>query len=100
MVVKFIYINEKWDYKHEIAERAHLYIQAPVVQKVDSAIRRINHYPLMAQLVYQILVHWIVISPVDSAILRLNNRAQMTFSTTLKMWESVNRSRLGEKLQT
>ena len=39
-------------------------IQAPVVQTMDSAIRRINHYPL---------VHWwIVIYLVDSATHRLN----------------------------
>ena len=40
--------------------------QAPVVQKVDCAIHWI------AQLVYRILVHWIVTYPVDSAIQLLN----------------------------
>ena len=41
--------------------------QAPVVQKVDSAIHWIT------QLVFVILIHWIVIHPVDSAIQLLNN---------------------------
>ena len=52
-------------------------VQAPVVQKVDSAIRWINLYPGITQLVSLILIHWIVIYPVDSAIQRLNNRAQV-----------------------
>ena len=53
-------------------------IQAPVVQTSDSAIHRINLYLLdtVAQLVSLILIHWIVIYPVDSAIQRLNNRRQ------------------------
>ena len=40
---------------------------APTVQKVDSAIQWI------VQLVSLILIHWIVIYPMDSAIQRLNN---------------------------
>ena len=40
---------------------------APVVQKVDSAIHWI------IQLVSLILIHWIAIYPVDSAIHLLNN---------------------------
>ena len=40
---------------------------APTVQKVDSAIQWI------VQLVYLILIYWIKIYPVDSAIQRLNN---------------------------
>ena len=40
---------------------------APTVQKVDSAIQWI------VQLVSLILVHWIVIYPMDSAIQLLNN---------------------------
>ena len=48
---------------------------APVVQKVDSAIHRINHYPLDSAilLVSLILMHWMVIYPVDSAIHRINH---------------------------
>ena len=40
---------------------------APTVQKVDSAIQWI------IQLVYLILIYWIKIYPMDSAIQRLNN---------------------------
>ena len=40
---------------------------APTVQKVDSAIQWI------IQLVSLILIHWIVIYPMDSAIQLLNN---------------------------
>ena len=40
---------------------------APTVQKVDSAIQWI------IQLVYLILIYWIVIYPMDSAIQLLNN---------------------------
>ena len=41
--------------------------QAPVVQKVDNAIHRINHYPLDTAIGFAITY------PVDSAIHRLNN---------------------------
>ena len=44
--------------------------QAPVVQKVDSAIQWI------VQLVSLILIHWIETYPVDSAIHLLNNWGQ------------------------
>ena len=48
---------------------------APVVRRVDSAINWINCYPLgIAQLVLVILILWIAIYPVDSAIQLLNNR--------------------------
>ena len=40
---------------------------APTVQKVDSAVQWI------IQLVYLILIYWIKIYPMDSAIQRLNN---------------------------
>ena len=47
---------------------------APVVQKVDNAIHRINLYPLdIVQLVFLIIIYWIVMYPVDSAIHLLNN---------------------------
>ena len=52
--------------------------QVPVVRNVDSVIRWINLYPLtVAELVFLILIHWIVIYLVDSAIQGLNNRGQL-----------------------
>ena len=48
--------------------KAHL---APVVQKVYSAIHRINLYPLDSAIGSLILIHWIVIYLVDSAIHRI-----------------------------
>ena len=48
--------------------------RAPVVQKVDSAIHRINHHPVVAQLVFVILIQRVGIYPVDSAIQLLHNR--------------------------
>ena len=48
--------------------------QAPVVQKVDSAIHRINQYP--THLVSLGLIQWIVIYPADSAIHLPNNWPQ------------------------
>ena len=44
---------------------------------LDSAIHQINRYPVDTQLVFLILIRWIVIYPVDSAIQRLNNRDQL-----------------------
>ena len=52
-------------------------IQAPVVQTSDSAIHRINLYPVDSAMVSILLIRWIVIYPVDSAIQRLNNRGQV-----------------------
>ena len=52
--------------------------QASVVQKADNAIHRINSIHWIEQLVSLILIHWIVIYPVHSAIHLLNNRGQMT----------------------
>ena len=50
-------------------------ILAPVVQTLDSGIHRIKIYPLGGALwVSLILIHWIVIYPMDTAIQRLNNR--------------------------
>ena len=49
--------------------RHQLYHLALVVQKVDSAIHRINRYPPDKYCI----VHWAVIYPVDSAIHLLNN---------------------------
>ena len=45
--------------------------QAPVVQTLDSAIRRINNYPADN-------IRWIEIYLVDSANQRLNNRGQVS----------------------
>ena len=52
--------------------------QAPVVQKLDSAIQRINLYPVDSAIgmVSLIFIYWIVIYPVDSAIQLLNNWGQ------------------------
>ena len=48
--------------------------QAPVVQTLDSAIHRINHYPADKYYGNQLRYpRWIVIYPVDSATQRLNN---------------------------
>ena len=48
---------------------------APVVQKVDNPIHQINNYHILwiVQLVSLVLIRWIVIYPVDSAIQLLNN---------------------------
>jgi len=56
-----------------------IFIQAPVAQKLDSAIHRINLYPVDNAIGFPapILIHWIVIYPVDSAIQLLNNWSQM-----------------------
>ena len=46
----------------------------PVVQTLDSAIHRINHYPVGKYYGNQYYTNrWIVIYPVDSATQRLNN---------------------------
>ena len=50
--------------------------QAPVVQKVDSAIHRINQYPADKRVRNNCVICWIVIYPSDSAIHLLNNRGQ------------------------
>ena len=52
-----------WGMRFLIVAKSHL---APVVQKVDIAIQWI------AQLVSLILIHWIVIYPLDNAIQFLN----------------------------
>ena len=46
--------------------------QVPVVRKVDSVIP-IHHYPLDSGIGFPILIHWMVIYPVDSAIQGLNS---------------------------
>ena len=52
--------------------------QAAVVQTLDSAIHRIKIYPMnSAIMVSLILIRWIVIYSVNSAIQRLNNRGQV-----------------------
>ena len=52
---------------------------AAVVQTLDSAINRIKSIQWIAQLVSLILIRWIVIYPVDSAIQRLNNRGLLNY---------------------
>ena len=47
---------------------------ASVVQTLDSAIHRINYYPADSVIVSVILIRWIVIYLVDSAVQSLNNR--------------------------
>ena len=62
----------------KVIERA-VYNQAPVVEKVDNAIQRINHYPPDSAISFPwlILIFWIVIYPVDSGIHLLNNWGQI-----------------------
>ena len=50
--------------------------QAPVVQKVDKLSTGYISIQQIAQLVFLILIRWIVIYPVDNAIQRFNNRDQ------------------------
>ena len=57
--------------------------QAPVVQTSDSATHRINHYPADSVMISVILIRWMVIYLVDSAIRRLNNRDQVFLKTLL-----------------
>ena len=60
-----------------LAWPAHFIHLAAVVQTLDSAINRIKSIQWIAQLVSLILICWIVIYPVDSAIQRLNNQGQV-----------------------
>ena len=53
--------------------------QASVFQRLDSAVHRINHYPVDSVLISPLHSCWIVIYPVDSAIQCLNNRDQELF---------------------
>ena len=55
---------------------------APIVQNVDNAIHRINVYPLNSA----ILIHWIVIYPVDSGIQLLKNWAKV--DSTIQPWNN------------
>ena len=55
--------------------------QAPVVQKLDSAIHRINHYPTNCA------IQWIVIYPVGSVIHPLNNWDQLRRSLSVTFAE-------------
>ena len=50
--------------------------QAPVVQRLDNAIHRINHYPADSVVFLLTFIHWIVIYPADSVIQPLNNPGQ------------------------
>ena len=57
-------------------------VQTLLVQTLDGAIHRINHYPADTYLIGKPikLSRWIVIYPVDSAIQRLNDRSQVVTS--------------------
>ena len=61
--------------------------QVPVVQTLDSAIQWI------VQSVFLILIRWIVIYPMDSAIQRLSNRGQMNLPRQI-----FNESALGKSV--
>jgi len=50
---------------------------ARVVQRLDNAIHRINHYPADSVVCFVNIIHWIVIYPLDSVIQPLNNRGQL-----------------------
>ena len=54
---------------------------APVVQKLDSAIHRINHCPTDIIRETNCATTWIVIYPMDSVIHLLNNWSQYSTST-------------------
>ena len=58
---------------------------APVVQKVDNAIHRINLYPVDSAILLVSLmpIHWIVIYPIDSTIQCLNNRGPIASLTVI-----------------
>ena len=50
--------------------------QVPVVQTSDSTIHQIKHHSRVVEIDFRILIRWIVIYPVGSAIQRLNIRGQ------------------------
>ena len=50
--------------------------QARVVQRLDNAIHRINHYPADNVVCFVTFIQWILIYPVDSVIQPLNNWGQ------------------------
>ena len=53
-------------------------VQAPVIQKVDSAIQWMNSPSCTTQLVFLTLIHYCIgLFPVDSSIPFLNNWGQM-----------------------
>ena len=52
-------------------------VLAPVAQRLDNAIHRINRYPAVSVDKTNHAIHWIVIYPVDSVIHFLNNRDQI-----------------------
>ena len=67
-----------YTHRNDIAREQAIHLDlTPVSQKVDSArfIQRIT------QLVSQLLIHWKVVYPVDSAIQRENNRGLIALTT-------------------
>ena len=68
----------KWSFSLDlcldfIMEKLPCTVQAPVVQTLDSTIHLINLCSVDNEIGFLILIHWIVIYPVDSTIQRLNN---------------------------
>ena len=59
--------------EHKSTTLALFILLAPVVRKVDSAIYRINLYPLDSAIESLVFIHWIVIYPVDNAIQLLSD---------------------------
>ena len=64
------------------------FFQAPIIQKMDSAIHRIKSYPVDN-------IRWLAIYPVDSAIHHLNNvnckGADVPFDSKLKREKSLKK---------
>ena len=68
------YINMKLEYAGKQYDMPYTRNDlAPVVQKLDSAIHRINHYALDSTFGSLTLIRWIEIYSVDGAIQLLNN---------------------------
>ena len=78
-------IYPKIEFSSPVERNSFVLDLAPVVQKVDNAIHWINLYPVewIAQLVSLILICWIVIYLVDSAIQRFNNPGRPIWQPSL-----------------
>ena len=70
--------------------KKNIYNLAWVVQKMDSAIHWINHYPEGSIWETNCSIHWIEIYPVDNVIQLLNNRGQYDNSWVLVSAPSCN----------
>jgi len=78
--------------RHARARALNSIRQARVVQRLDNAIHRINHYPADSVVCLLTFIHWIVIYPVDSVIQPLNNRGQMAVPVALPGFNDLGRS--------